>query len=63
MLAGRVVSDDSQAALTFHPIPGGAPANVAVAVARLGGASYFAGAVARAGAFMSLPTLEDLDRQ
>lgn len=30
MLSGRVVSDDSQAALTFHPIPGGAPANVAV---------------------------------
>lgn len=47
MLSGRVVSGDSQAALTFHPIPGGAPANVAVAAARLGGASYFAGAVAR----------------
>ncbi len=47
MLSGRVVDGDLQAASTFHPIPGGAPANVAVAVARLGGASYFAGAVAR----------------
>lgn len=47
MLSGRVVSGDPQAAPTFYPIPGGAPANVAVAIARLGGASYFAGAVAR----------------
>lgn len=53
---GEILIDFARAGLTrgdgvdipvFHQFPGGAPANVAVAVARLGGRAFFAGQVSR----------------
>ncbi len=47
MLAGRIHLGDSGADDCYYPVAGGAPANVAVAVARLGGESRFVGGVSR----------------
>ncbi len=45
MLSSQVV-DGPEARLSFYPVPGGAPANVAVALAKLGVDSGFAGGIA-----------------
>lgn len=47
MLSNRVAGTAPDGPETFTRFPGGAPANVAVAVAKLGGRSYFAGKVGR----------------
>ena len=45
MLSNRTAGEHLDAPETFTKYPGGAPANVAVAVAKLGGEAYFAGKV------------------
>ena len=45
MLSNRTAGADLEGPETFTKYPGGAPANVAVAIAKLGGRAYFAGKV------------------
>lgn len=45
-LSNKLGPDEDETLETFTKFPGGAPANVAVAVAKLGGESYFVGKIA-----------------
>ncbi|MCX4029979.1 carbohydrate kinase [Endozoicomonas sp. SM1973] len=45
LLVDMLAQPDSQQSVNYRPFPGGAPANVAVAVAKLGGESRFVGQV------------------
>ncbi len=47
MLAGRIHLGDPGADDCYYPVAGGAPANVAVAVAKLGGSPKFIGGISR----------------